>query len=96
MTTQPKLPHWQHHLQKCINVNPRYKEKIYSVTTEATFKLRHSNHQKSIKLLKYKTDTALSNEVWRMKKSRQTTVNKWEVVRAWFSYNSNSENASYV
>ena len=46
------------------STNPHYKEKIYLGTAEIVFKLRHSNHQRSSKFLKYKTDTELSNKVW--------------------------------
>ena len=34
MPAQPKLPHQQHYLQSSINVNRRYKEKIYFCTAE--------------------------------------------------------------
>ena len=63
------------------STNLCYKEKIYFGTAETTFKLRYSNHQRSFKILKYKRDTELPNEVWRIKKSRQKPVISWEIVR---------------
>ena len=70
--------------QSCLNnnicktilasTNTSQKEKIYFGTAETTFKLRYSNHQRSFKFLKSKTDTELSNKVWQMKMSRQTQI----------------------
>ena len=74
-----------------MSTDPRYKEKICFDTTETTFKLRHSNHQKSFKFLKYKTDIELSNEVWQIKKSGQTIAITWEIVRKCSSCNPNSK-----
>ena len=71
------------------STNPYYKEKIYFGTAETTFKLRYSNRQRSFKFLKYKTDTELSNEVWRMKKSGQTQVITWKIVQRCSSYSPN-------
>ena len=67
--------------------------KITSLTTsfKTTFKLRHSNHQKSFKFLKYKADTKLSNKVQQIKKSGQTTVITWKIVRKCSSCNPNSK-----
>ena len=70
------------------STNPHYKEKIYFGTAETTFK---SNHQRSFKFLKYKTDIESSNEVWRMKKSGQTPVITWKIVRRCSPYNPNSK-----
>ena len=46
-----------------MSTNPSYKEKRCFGTAETTFKVRYSNHQRSFKFLKYKTDIELSNEV---------------------------------
>ena len=73
------------------STNSHYKEKIYFVTGKTTFKLQYLNHQRSFKFLKYKTDTELSNEVWRMKKSGQTPVITWKIVRRCSPYNPNSK-----
>ena len=62
-----------------LSTNPCYKEKIYFGATETTFKLPYSNHQTSFKLSKYKKDTELFNEVWRMKKYGQTPVITWKM-----------------
>ena len=45
------------------STNPSYKEKIYFNTAETTFKLGQSNHIRSYKFLKFKTDTRLSKKV---------------------------------
>ena len=58
-----------------------------STSAETTFKLQYSIHQISFKFLKYKTDTELSKETWRMKKSGQTPVITREIVRKCSHYN---------
>ena len=73
------------------STNPPYKEKIYLGTAETTFKLRYSNHQRLFKFLNYKTDTELSNEVWQRKKSGQTSVITWKIVRRCSPYNPDSK-----
>ena len=70
---------------------PNYKEKIYFGRAETTLKLWYSNHQRSFKFLKYKTDTELSSEVWKMKSSGQTPVITWKIVRRCSPYNPNSK-----
>ena len=71
--------------------NLLYKVKIYFGSAETMFKLRYSNHQRSFKLLKYKTDTELSSKVWQMKKSGQTPVITWKIVRTCSPCNPNSK-----
>ena len=73
------------------STNLHYKEKIYFGTAETTFKLWYSNHQRSFKFSKYKTDTELFNQVWQMKKSGQTIVITWKIVRRCSPYNPNSK-----
>ena len=73
------------------STNPHYKEKIYFGTVGTTFKQGYSNHQRSFKYVKYKTDTELSSELWQMKKSEQTPVITWKIVRTCSPYNSNSK-----
>ena len=57
----------------------------------------HSNYyytqtiKDHLSFLKYKTDTELSNEVWRMEKSVQTPVITWKIVQKCFPYNPNSK-----
>ena len=46
---------------------PNYFYKIYYGTSEGTFKVRYANHKKSFKFEKYRTDTELSKEYWRLK-----------------------------
>ena len=45
-----------------------YNGKIYYGTSEGTFKQRYGNHKKSLNYKKYRTDTKLSKEYWRLKK----------------------------
>ena len=73
------------------STNRRYKEKIYFGLAETKFKLQYTNHPRSFKFLKDKTNTESSNKEWRMKKSRQTPVIKWEIVRKCSSYKPNSK-----
>ena len=73
------------------STNPHYKEKIYFGAAETTFKLRYSNHQRSSKFLKYKTDTGLSSKVWQMKKSGQTPVITCKIIRRCSPYSPNSK-----
>ena len=65
------------------STNPHYREKM--------FKLRYSNDQRSFKFLKYKTDTELSSKVWQMKKSGQTPVITWKIIRRCSPYSPNSK-----
>ena len=46
------------------STNARCEEKIYFGAAETTYTLRYSNHQRSCKFLKCKTDTELFKEVW--------------------------------
>ena len=73
------------------STNPHYKENVCFGIAQSTFKLRYSNHQRSFAFLKYKTDTELSSELWQMKKSEQTPVITWKIVRTCSPYNSNSK-----
>ena len=44
-----------------------YNYKTYYGTSEDTFKTRYANHKKSFNHIKYKNETELSNEFWRLK-----------------------------
>ena len=51
------------------------------------FKKRFSNHKKSFNLNEYKSETELSNEIWRIKNSGHHSKVKWEIVRKCVPYN---------
>ena len=47
--------------------NPELKEKTYYGISETAFKLRYANHTKSFNTERYKNDTELSKEVWKIR-----------------------------
>ena len=78
--------------QKCFTTNIVYKAKVTSSSQnyqekvdfgscETTFKKRFWNHKKSCNLNEYKTETELSNEIWRIKNSDHHPKVKWEIVK---------------
>lgn len=84
--------------QKCLTKNivykatvtsncPTYKSKIYFGLCETTFKQRYSNHKRSFNIARYKNDTELSNEIWRLKSLGIEAKIKWEIVRQCVPYN---------
>ena len=44
-----------------------YEEKVYKGVSKPPFKTRFGNHKKAFNNIQYKTDTALSKEVWKIK-----------------------------
>ena len=54
--------------------------KSYYGISETKFKTRHSNHLKSFNNEKYKDDTQLLNELWKIKNSKQKSVLVWEIL----------------
>ena len=46
---------------------PRYETRIYKGITERAFKERNTEHKKAFNNLRKKTDSKLSEEVWRIK-----------------------------
>jgi len=83
--------------QKCLTKNivykatvtsncPTYKSKIYLGLCETTFKQRYSNHKRSFNIARYKNDTELSNEIWRLKSLGIEAKIKWEIVRQCVPY----------
>ena len=57
-----------------------YRNKIYDGISEAKFKLRYTNHGKSLKNRKYKTDSELSNEIWKLKEQNKNVDISWEIL----------------
>ena len=43
-----------------MSANPNYKEKMYFRKAETKFKLKYSNHKRSLKFSKYKADTVVA------------------------------------
>ena len=62
-------------------------EKVYFGVSETAFKLRYANHTKSFKIEKYKNDTELSKEVWKLKENGVNPTIKWKILKRCRSYN---------
>ena len=83
---------------KCLNKNIVYqgnitsnlinsKEKIYIGVSETKFKLRYANHKKSFTNIKYRNDTELSKEVWKIKENGGEPIIKWSILKRCKPYN---------
>ena len=60
-----------------------YRNKIYYGISETKFKSRYADYRKSFKNRKHKTDTELSNEIWKLKEQQQKKKNvdiSWETL----------------
>ena len=77
---------------KCLTTNliyqakitsniPNYQHKIYYGTSEGTFKVRYANHKKSLNIERYKTDTELSKEYWRLKELNAEPQIKFSILK---------------
>ena len=86
---------------KCLSKNIIYqakissssinsKEKIYIGVSETKFKLRYANHKKSFTSLKYKNDTELSKEFWKIKENGDNPIIKWSVLKYCKPYSQSS------
>ena len=60
---------------------------IYYGISETKFKTRYSNHEKSFNHEKHKNDTQLSNELWKIKVSKEEPVLVWEILGQSQPYN---------
>ena len=86
---------------KCLSNNVLFKANITSTTencknkiyysSETKFKLRYTNHQKSFKNRKYKTDTELSNEIWRLREQNRNVDISLEILGKRQSYNTGTK-----
>ena len=57
-----------------------YRNKVYCGISETKFKSRYANHRKSFKNRNYKTDTELSNEIWKLKEQNKNVAISWEIL----------------
>ena len=60
---------------------PDYTTKTYIGTSETPFKFRYANYKKSFNTEKYKNDTALSKEVWKIKNSNNEPTITWKIIK---------------
>ena len=79
------------HKAKVASSNQKYQENVYFGSCDTTFKKLFSNHKKSFNLNEYKTETELSNEIWRIKSSSHHPKVKWEIVKKCVPYNSQTK-----
>ena len=69
------------------STSENYRNKIYYGISETKFKARYANHRKSFKNRKYKIDTELSNEIWKLKQQNKNADISWEILGINQSYN---------
>ena len=55
-----------------------FQKNIYCGISEIKFKTRYSSHKKSFNHEKHKNDTQLSNELWKIKTSKEEPVLVWK------------------
>ena len=70
-----------------ISMTKNYRNKLYNGVSETKFKSRYANHLKSFKNRKYKTDTELSNESWKLKEQNKNFDISCEIPGIRQSYN---------
>ena len=68
-----------------------YGEKVYKGSTEPIFKSRYGNHKKAFNNVRYKNDTELSKEVWKVKERNANYSVKWSVIKQYPAYNQNTK-----
>ena len=66
-------------------------EKIYKGLCETTFKIRYGNHKKTFNYEKYKNDTELASEFWRIKNLNGSSTIKWSLLGKYKSYDPNTK-----
>ena len=72
---------------KCL----RNRNKIYCGISEIKFNSRYANLRKSFKNRNYKTDTELSNEIWKLKEQNKNADISWEILEIHQSYNTSTK-----
>ena len=86
--------------EKCLSENTLYQAdissenfqtKIYYGISETRFKTRYSNHKKSFNHEKHKNDTQLSNELCKIKASKEEPVLVWKILGQYEAYNVNTK-----
>ena len=68
-----------------------YRNKIYYGISETKFKSRYANNRKYFKNRKYKTNTELSNEIWKLKEQNKNVDISWEIISIHQSYNTSTK-----
>ena len=63
-----------------------YGAKVYKGITATAWKDRHGNHLKSFNHRKYKDDTELSKEIWRIKDKGKSYAIKWRLIKQYRPY----------
>ena len=66
-----------------------FQTKIYYGISEIKFKTRYSKHKKSFNHKKPKNDTQLSNQLWKIKASKEEPVLVWKILGRYQPYNVN-------
>ena len=64
---------------------------MYKGSTEPIFKSRYGNHKKAFNNIKYKKDTELSKEVWKLKERKANYNIKWSIIKQYPAYNQNTK-----
>ena len=64
---------------------------MYYGISETKFKTRFSNHKKSFNLEKHKNDTQLSNELWKIKASKEEPILVWKILGQYQPCNVNTK-----
>ena len=80
---------------KCMASNIVYEAQItcngqnrrYLGICESSFKLRYANHKKSFSHEKYKHETELSKEYWRLKEAGSSPIVKWRIKKVCKPFN---------
>ena len=93
-TNKKQCPLNEHFLTESIvyqaNVTvilPGYKEKVSLGVSETTFKVRYDNHEKLFTKQRYKNDTELPKEYWKIKQQNKIPRIKRKVLRKCDVYN---------
>ena len=73
------------------SASENYRNKIYYGISETKFKSRYANHRKSFKNRNYKTDTELSNEIWKLKEQNKIADISWEILGIHQSYDTSTK-----
>ena len=86
--------------EKCLSENTVYQAgisseeiqtKMYYRTSEIKFKNRYLNHQKYFSHEKHKNDSQLSNELRKIKASKEKPVFVWKILGQYQPYNVNTK-----
>ena len=68
-----------------------YSYRNYKGICKPPFKRRYANHKKSFNIRKYKNDTELSKEFWKLKEKNANPKVSWKIVNQFTAYNPNSK-----